>query len=54
MATSKLCGFQRRVKIFFKNATNKISKYCNMIELQDKNATVILQIKHKEITLKII
>lgn len=35
MATSKLCGFQKRVKIK-KNATNEISKYSNMIELKDK------------------
>lgn len=40
MATSKLCGFQRRVKI--KNATNEISKYYNMIEFIRQNATIIL------------
>lgn len=34
MATSKLCGFQKRLKI--KNATNEISKYSSMIEFIDK------------------
>lgn len=40
MATSKLCGFQRRLKI--KNAINEISKYSNMIEFVRQNATIIL------------
>ena len=53
MATRKLCGFQRRVKIK-KNATNEISKYSNLIEFIRQNATKILKIKHKETILKII
>lgn len=40
MVTSKLCEFQRRVKI--KNATNEIPKYSNMIEFTRQNTTIIL------------
>jgi hypothetical protein len=36
MATSKLCGFQRRVQKKKKKDTNEISKYSNMIELKTK------------------